>query len=132
MAQPPGLEFVCAILRRGLDVLIVRPQSVNGQRGQWSFLAGPLAPGEDSEEACHRICLERIGTDIEVQVRQPPLRSRQGDVRVLYHYFFGQPVDETIDNREFAETRWVRLGQLREYEFDETTEVVVQWLLRHA
>lgn len=123
-----ALVFACAILRKGSEYLIIRPASQEG-RAKWAFPATVVAEGESPEAACRRICSDGLGAGVVIDFGQPPLQAKQGEQTVSYRYFFAHVEMGEVRALGFEEARWVQLGQLSEYEYDPTTQMVIDWLL---
>lgn len=129
MAENQELVFSVAIIRRGADLVIVRPLS-QGERAKWAFPAGPVEADEAPEVACRRVCQEKLGVTVHIDFGQPPLQGGVDDQKVIYRYHFCHIPEGDIRNLGFADARWIRIGDLLEYEFDPTTQMVVDWLLK--
>lgn len=123
------LVFACAILRRDNQALIVRPISTGPKRSKWAFPAGPVEADESPEAACRRMCREKLSAEIEIDLGQPPLHDTVAGQPVIYRYYIGTVIGLDVGNEGFAEVRWVAMGQLRDYEFDPVSQMVVDWLL---
>jgi 8-oxo-dGTP diphosphatase len=55
------VDVVCAVIRRGGEVLIARRPAGKRLAGLWEFPGGKLEPGELPETALHRELLEELG-----------------------------------------------------------------------
>lgn len=128
--NPDELVFACAVIRQGKKVLIVRPHG-QGHRAKWAFPADMVRPEESPEAACRRMAEEKLGADLAIDFGQPPLQDTVEGKSVIYRYFFGHVAADVVQNLDFAEVRWVQAGQLPEYEFDPTSEMVAQWLMKN-
>ena len=81
------------------------------------------------EAAMRRIAREQLGIEVEIVVGQPPIVAALQDAEVELRYFFCGVIEGDADRGEYAELRWVPRGQLREYDFDDVSRPVVEWLL---
>lgn len=123
--------FACAVIRRGKEVLIVRPHA-QGARAKWAFPAERVGPDESPEAACRRMADNKLGARLAIDFGQPPLTDTTAGRRIIYRYFFGHVEDNEVQNLDFAEIRWVSPGQLRDYEFDPTSGMVAEWLVKNG
>jgi ADP-ribose pyrophosphatase YjhB (NUDIX family) len=131
MARNPRFPLHAAGLLERSDnqILIVKmPQDENGE-ALWQFPRGPVKPGESAEVAMRRMALEQLGMHVEIVVGQPPIRGVVKGQSVELRYFFCGVVEEESRPGTYAETRWVAKGQLREYDFDEASRPVAEWLV---
>lgn len=131
MARNPRFPLIAAGLLERTDnqVLIVKmPQDGNAE-ALWQFPRGPVQPGESAEAAMRRIALDQIGLHVEIVVGQPPILGVVNGQSVELRYFFCGVIEEESRPTTYAETRWVAKGQLREYDFDEASRPVAEWLV---
>ena len=124
------LIFSCGVILRNHEVVIVRPPS-QGARAKWAFPGTRVDKGETPEAACRRICQEALGAAVVIEVGQPPLRGQFGEQTVIYRYHFCTLPEGDVENRGFAEVRWVHIAQLADYEFDPTSDMVAKWLTQN-
>ncbi len=125
---------VCAagiIERSDNHILIQRDATDADSMPCWRFPRGKVQKDESPEAGMRRIAEEIIGAEVEVVVGQPPLFSQDEDEPVEYRFFFccvatGDLPDEE-DDPEIK--RWILKAHLREYEFDEVSKPVADWLV---
>ena len=115
----PALRFVAAalIVREG-QVLIGQRRPDQVMALKWEFPGGKIEPGESPQQALARELHEELGIQAVVG---PAV------IRVRHNYRHGGAVDlqffavreftGEIQNQIFNEVRWVRLGDLPEYDF---------------
>lgn len=115
----PALRFVAAaLIIRGGEILIGQRRSDQPMALQWEFPGGKIEPGESAEQALMRELAEELG--IQASIGAPVTRIRHnyrhgGAVDLQFfavHQFSGE-----IDNRIYAQVRWVKLEELTGYEF---------------
>jgi len=131
MARPrPRPQLAAAIIERHDNhVLIALPESQADGSRWWRFPRGPVREGESTEVAMRRITSEQLGLEVEIVVGQPPIIASLQDAEVELRYFFCGVIQGEAEPGEYAELRWVPRGQLREYEFDDVSRPVVEWIL---
>ena len=111
-------------------ILIVRPTTDDeALRAAWQFPRGLAAAEESPEAAMRRVARAQLGIDVEIVVGQPPLLATIGDQSVEMRYFFCGVQHGDAHASAYAEIRWIRKGHLREYEFDDASRPVTDWLL---
>ncbi len=115
----PALRFVAAalIVREG-TVLIGQRRADQPMALLWEFPGGKIEPGEDAAQALTRELEEELGIRAEIG---PPV------TRIRHNYRHGGAVDlqffavhefsGEIDNRIYQQLRWVKLEELRDYDF---------------
>lgn len=95
----------------------------------WTFPNGPADAREMPEEALRRMLHESLGARLRVVCGQPPVDMAWDDVVCRWRFFFCDAANQEVQNRSFAEIRWVRRADLREYDFDPVSQQVAAWLL---
>jgi ADP-ribose pyrophosphatase YjhB (NUDIX family) len=94
----------------------------------WQFPRGAARVDESPEAAMRRIARELFGIEVEVVVGQPPLLERIDEQIVELRYFFCGIQSGEPNGRHFAELRWIVRGHLQEYDFDDQSRPVAEWL----
>ena len=117
------------IERHDNHVLIVLPSTPDGQTRLWHFPRGFAVADEAPEQAMRRTTYEQLGIHVEIVVGQPPVTASLDGREVEMRYFFCGVADGEPRPGPYAEIRWVTRGHLREYEFDDPSKPVVEWLL---
>ncbi len=117
------------IERHDNDVLIVLPSSPDDQTRLWQFPRGLAKIDESPEQAMRRTAHEKLGIHVEIVVGQPPVSAEINGQEVEMRCFFCGVADGVPHPGPYAEIRWVSRGHLREYEFDDPSKPVVEWLL---
>ena len=95
----------------------------------WCFPSGPDERGEVPEQGVRRALRTLLGCAAPIQFGQPPVDLEYDGVMCRWRFFFCDGSSLEIDNRHFAEVRWVLSGTLSEYDFDPSAKHVVDWLL---
>lgn len=115
----PALRFVAAaLIVRGGEVLICQLRPDQPMALQWEFPGGKIEAGESAEQALRR----ELGEELGIEASIGPLITR-----IRHNYRHGGAVDlqffavrdyaGDMENRIFAQVRWVRLEDLPEFDF---------------
>ncbi len=129
MSSSPEL-FVAAIAERhDNQMLIALPATATDAERYWQFPRGLAHSDESPEKALRRVVLADLGIRVQIVVGQPPLSAPVDGKQAELRYFFCGIVDGTPQPGPYAEIRWVPKHHLEEYEFDEASRPVVDWLL---
>ena len=113
------VSVTAAVLVRKGRVLVCQRAPGAAHAGKWEFPGGKVEPGEGLEECMRRELREELG--IEVRVGRSLWRTR-------HQYPDREPVQLTfflihpefggeLDNRVFADVRWVPISTLAEIDF---------------
>ncbi len=95
----------------------------------WQFPRGDLLGPESPEAAVRRAAREGVGLDVSVAVGQPPVVEQRGAESVMVRYFICHIRSGEATPRGYDEVRWILPGQLCEYDFDASTQKVVEWYI---
>jgi len=74
------VDVVCAVIRRGEEILLARRPEGKRLAGLWEFPGGKVDAGELAEEALHRELMEELGCEVLILQAGPP---------VLHEYEWG-------------------------------------------
>ena len=115
----PALRFVAAalIVREG-QVLIGQRRPDQVMALKWEFPGGKIEPGESPQQALARELHEELGIQAVVGPAVTRVRHnyRHGGA-VDLQFFAVREFTGDIQNHIFNEVRWVKLGDLPEYDF---------------
>ncbi len=127
-SQPPRAwtESHALIERPAGTYLIARPR--DGDDTPWEFPGGRVETSESPEGGLRRVVRDRLGVELELLIGQPPFVYNFGSHSITYRYYLCA-LRSRPEPLGYAELRWVKLGQLRDYIFDPATQQVVDWLL---
>lgn len=123
------IESRALLERPGRELLILKLHAARDDC-PWEFPGGRLENRESPEAALRRLLRDTLGIDLELLQGQPPFIHNFGTYSVTYRYYMCGVARGTIRPAAGSETRWVKVGQLREYDFDAPTQQVVDWLLQ--
>lgn len=117
------------IYNTGRDqVLLARRKANQHQGGLWEFPGGKVEPGERVEDALVRELAEEVGIAVSgsTPLIEIPWEYTDKLIRLDVHEvaaFKGEPV-----GLEGQEVRWVRLPDLRTYDFPEANLAIIEKL----
>ena len=117
------------IERHDNHLLIVLPSTPDDQTRLWQFPRGLAGADESAEQDMRRTTYEQLGIHVEIVVGQPPVTAMLDGREVEMRCLFCGVADGEPRPGPYAEIRWVSRGHLREYEFDDSSKPVVEWLL---
>lgn len=127
--RPLRTMLAAAIIERADNqILIVLPATNDGLR-KWMFPRGAARPDESAEAAMRRVAHEQLGLTVELVIGQPPIMATVDGSPAEVRYFFCGIAFGEVRAGPYAEIRWVSRAHLREYEFEEASSPVVDWLL---
>ena len=131
MSQRNRLPIVTAAIVEQHDnsILIVCGSEDDERTRQWRFPRGDAKPGEAPETAMRRVAQADLGLVVEIVVGQPPISVEIDNRAVELRVFFCGVNAGELACRDGILGRWVPKGHLREYDFDSSSQPVVDWLL---
>lgn len=118
MAGPkPKFEIVAGIIRSGDEVLIARRKRGQHLPGLWEFPGGKLESDESHADCLERECREELGIKVEPSRLLETTEHEYPERSVVLHFYecrwiAGEPRPLSADK-----VRWVRLADLKNYEF---------------
>ena len=98
--------------------------------GVWEFPGGKCEPGETSEQATARECLEEVGVAVKVERLRARIVHRYGHGLVELSFYDCVMTDPAAEPAEGSGFRWSRRGDLTGYTFPGANEPVVAALAR--
>jgi len=125
--RPRTVVVSCIIERGRNEVLICRQSQEGAEAGEWEFLTGTVRGKESPEAAMRRTAKERLGITIDIHTGQPPLVNEYQGAPATYRFFVAYITEGQAEPNDYAEIRWVRKGQLCEYDFAGAQQQVVDW-----
>ncbi len=124
---PQRTAVSCIIERPNAEVLICRSANASAGERAWEFPTGLKASEESPEAAIRRVCKKRVGLAISIHTGQPPFVADYEGKLATYRFFLAVADAGKTDVTDYAEVRWVKKGQLCEYDFDKAVAPVVAW-----
>ena len=109
-------------------MLICREQDTGGE-SNWMFPRFEVPKGDSPEAVLRRGVKRELGIDIEVVIGQPPIEERQGERSIIWRYFVCDAITSDVRTDPYTEVRWIERGHLCEYDFDDHTQPIVDWLM---
>jgi 8-oxo-dGTP diphosphatase len=112
------VQVTAGVMSRDATVLVCQRAAGSWHAGKWEFPGGKVELGETLESGMRRELREELGIEVEVGRRL---------WRTTYQYPEREPFDLTfffipkwtgaVRNQEFADIRWIRVGQVGELDF---------------
>jgi 8-oxo-dGTP diphosphatase len=123
------VEVAAGLLLRGREVLACQRAADQSHPGKWEFPGGKLEPGETAAECLRRELQEELGIEAEVGEEVWRTEHRYGNAEPVRLIFLTVPTFRgTLDNRVFAEIRWVALADLAQLDFLEADSGLIERL----
>mgnify|MGYP005992842275 FL=1 len=111
------------------ELFIARRLKDAHQGGLWEFPGGKKEASETPEQALYRELKEELGIKIKSSQSLIKLSHDYGDKLVELDVYRVNEFDGEPFGAEGQETRWIKLQQLKEYEFPEANKAIVELLL---
>jgi len=113
MAARP-LLVVAGIIRKGDEMLIARRYEGDGpEGGKWEFPGGKIEQGERPADALVREIME----ELDVRIRVSSLHSLVHYDNILLLVFLAEYVSGKVENNGCQDSKWVRAGELKDFDF---------------
>lgn len=121
-------KVTAAIIEKDGVVLIARRKKTDRFGSVWEFPGGKLEPGESPEEGLRRELKEELNLDTSIGLFLGgfPYASRYLDIELLAFRVTILGGDLVLADHD--EVRWVRIGDLREFDFAEPDLPLVEIL----
>lgn len=121
--------YAAAIIERADNHLLIALPTPAASARQWIFPRGQADLKESAEAAMRRIAQEQLGLYVELVIGQPPFLVEVDGRPCEMRYFFCGIAGGNATPGPYSEIRWISRTHLREYEFDNPSKPVVEWLL---
>jgi 8-oxo-dGTP diphosphatase len=122
--------YTAAIIERHDDTVLIALRSpTDPERRLWQFPHGRVEENESPEKGMRRIARDTLGLKIEIIVGQPPFLAHVEGREVEIRFFICGVLDGEATPGPYEEIRWISKHHLQEYEFDDISMPVVEWLL---
>ena len=126
----PRTFLVAAIIERADNhILIALPVDEASAARRWQFPRGQSQEKESPEAAMRRIAHEKLGLAVDIVIGQPPLKCEVDGQSIQIRYFFCGVMQSETTPGPYAEVLWIPKVHLLEYDFDDPSKLVVEWIL---
>lgn len=124
------VDVVCAVIRRGEQILLAQRPPGKRLAGLWEFPGGKVDAGEAPEEALHRELMEELGCEVEVLQAGPPVLHEYdwGWIRLFPFVCVLSPGSAEPHPHEHTELIWVFQKNLERPDLAPADVPVVRWL----
>lgn len=127
--SPRAIWVACIIERHDNHVLIALPKEQVETSRLWQFPRGRLRGPESPESALRRVVQEDLGIAVEIVIGQPPIEcTLEGESVEVRYFFCGVSANEASPG-PYGEIQWIPRIHLLEYEFDDASRPVAEWIL---
>ena len=111
-------QVVAALIERGDEILICQRSQDQPMPLKWEFPGGKIEPGEEEIAALRRELQEELGILAEIgeKVASVEHQYKNGGA-VELHFYRVQQFKGELENRIFAQIRWVNRRDLRSFDF---------------
>lgn len=128
-APHPRPLYAAAIIERADNHILIALPGEAGPARRWIFPRGLAEPNESAEAAMRRIARDQLGLIVELVIGQPPFITDVDAIQSEIRYFFCGLAGGHPRPGPYSDIRWVPRAQLRDYDFDNPSKPVVEWLL---
>lgn len=128
------VDVVCAVIRRGEQILLAQRPPGKRLAGLWEFPGGKVDAGEAPEEALHRELMEELGCEVVVLQAGPPVLHEYdwGWIRLFPFVCELSPGSDDPQPHEHTELIWVFQKNLERPDLAPADVPVVHWLNKLA
>jgi mutator protein MutT len=123
------IVVVAAIIRRENQILITRRFNDVHLPGFWEFPGGKVESGESLFAALEREILEELGMKIRVEDEYFTIQHEYPERTVRLHFFNCSIVGGKPQALGVADMRWLRPGELGQFQFPPADEELIKRLV---
>jgi 8-oxo-dGTP diphosphatase len=125
-----AVQVAAGLLVRGDTVLACQRPSDQAHPGKWEFPGGKLEPGETLADCLRRELHEELGIDAEIGAEVwRTEHSYPGREPVALTFFAVPAFRGVLQNRVFADIRWVEIAALAKLDFLEADRDLINRLV---
>ena len=123
----PDLVVVSCIIEKGQGEVLICRESGGAGGCLWEFPTGVAEGHESPEAAARRVAASRVGLVVDIHTGQPPFAGEYCGRPATYRFFLALVLSGEASGSGYDEVRWVRRGQLCEYDFGAAFQPIVAW-----
>ncbi len=120
------VQVAAGVLVRDGRVLACQRRPNDAHPGKWEFPGGKRIPGESLERCLHRELAEELGIDATVGAEIWHNRHTYPNRTVELFFYVVTSFTGAIRNQNFADLRWVHVGDLSQLDFLEADRPLVE------
>lgn len=112
-----AVEVVAALIRKNDEWLICQRPACKARGLLWEFAGGKVEAGENPQQALIRECREELAVTVSVGEIFREVTHAYPDITIHLTLFHAAIARGEPQQREHADLRWVRAGDLPTYTF---------------
>lgn len=120
------VDVVAALIRDGESFMICQRPAHKARGLLWEFVGGKVEPGEAKEEALIRECREELGIRAAVHDIFMEVTHVYPDISIRLTLFNATVAEGTPKLLEHNDLRWIRPGEIDEYDFCPADEEILK------
>lgn len=110
------IDVVAAVLKKEGRIFIAQRPHDRQLGGMWEFPGGKVEEGESHEAALRREMMEEFEAEISVgSYIASTMHTIEGRI-VCLHFYYAELITENFKVLEHADSAWVFLGDMKNYE----------------
>lgn len=120
------VEYRAVIFRSPGSYLIVRRRGPAG--GAWDFPGAASVSHTALEQQLQNHCYEHLGCVVHVLAGRPPIPVSEDGRTTDFRFYLCMVLEDEILPLGYADVRWVSTGDLREYDYTRSAQLIVDQL----
>lgn len=128
MTVPHKKIGVAVIINEDGYILIDRRLATGVMANLWEFPGGKIEQGETPEDCIKREIKEELGIIIEVERPLIEITHHYSEFIVTLHVYICKLIEGEPHPLECAEVRWVKPSELKDFEFPEANQQIIDRL----
>ena len=122
-------EVVAALIYDGDKIFCCQRNEKGECAFKWEFPGGKIEPGESKENALIREIKEELSGEVEVVRYINTVRYEYNTFSITMHNYQCKLLSP-LTLKEHLDSRWLKLDEMKDYEFAKADELIIEHLLR--
>ena len=124
-------QVVAALIERGDEIFICQRAADQPMPLKWEFPGGKIEPGEEEAGALRRELQEELGISAKIGEKVVSVQHQyKNGGAVELHFYRVREFDGELENKIFAQVRWVNRRDLRSFDFLAADRDIVRQLAK--